>query len=287
MRHVALFFSLSSLLVAGAPVTSEMSLQTPDGFTLKGTFTKPESKGRVPVVILAHEFGSQRSAWEPLVQQLQQRGLATLALDIRGHGASTMKNGQMLAITRDFMESAKTLGFDKIPEDLALAATWVRKQHGVDGHRLGLAGASVGGFSVILAAPMIHPIAVIALSPAGTGAFGKDAKAQLVDSQSKGRSATFIYASDQDTDAFENAQALAGISGVSAKFLPGKEHGMDYLKAHADTMAVIFAEHLKGRLNAAPAGTKNAEPKKPSNVITQADVDKAIQEKANVKKPGQ
>ena len=76
-----------------------------------------------------------------------------------------------MTFTDDFMASAKAIGFDHIPGDLALAAAWLRKQPGIDGRRLGLAGASLGAFSALLAAPATHPLAILALSPAGTGAF--------------------------------------------------------------------------------------------------------------------
>ena len=90
-----------------------------------------------------------------------------LALDLRGHGESAMKNGAEVRVTADFATSATAVGFDKIPADLAQAAAWLRKQPGVDGRRLGLAGSSVGAFAVLLAAPEVKPVAVLSLSPGG------------------------------------------------------------------------------------------------------------------------
>ncbi len=52
-----------------------MSLPSPDGFTLKGTLTLPAAKGKVPVVILAHQFHADRTGWGPLVERLQARGI--------------------------------------------------------------------------------------------------------------------------------------------------------------------------------------------------------------------
>ena len=157
MRMLRLLVPLAPLALIAAPATTptstEMALTSADGFALKGTLTLPAAKGKVPVVILAHQFRLDRSGWAPLAERLAARGIGTLALDLRGHGASTQKGGVEVTVTGDFVVSAKAVGFDQIPADLVQAAAWLRKQPGVDSRRIGLAGSSVGAFSVLLAAP--------------------------------------------------------------------------------------------------------------------------------------
>ncbi len=246
MRTLRLLVPLASLALtlAAAPASTEMALTSADGFALKGTLSLPAAKGKVPVVILAHQFGSDRSGWAPLAERLAARGIGTLALDLRGHGASTKKAGAEVAISSDFMTSAKAVGFDQIPADLAQAAAWLRKQPGVDGRRIGLAGSSVGAFAALLAAPEVKPVAVLSLSPAGTGAFGADARERLKGATLRGKASTLVLASTGDKDACENALNLKDLPGVALQLKDGVEHGFSYFKDRADLMAVFFGEYL-------------------------------------------
>jgi dienelactone hydrolase len=248
MRPFRLLAPLAALLLAlpaaaSEPVATPMSFTTPDGFTIHGTLTIPTTgPKRHPVVILAHQFRTTRDGWAPLAERLQARGIATLALDLRGHGESADK----ARISDDFMASAKAVGFDKIPDDLVQASQWVRKQKGIDGRRVGLAGASIGGFSVLMAEGRIRPQATLALSPAGEVAFGDKALDQAKASMAKG-GATLIFASSGDKGAAANGEALRGVPGTAVLAKAGDEHGFAYFKDRAETMAVFFGEYLLHR----------------------------------------
>lgn len=244
MRTFHLLAPLVSLALAAAPGTTEMTLTSADGFALKGTLTLPAAKGKAPVVILAHQFRADRAGWAPLAERLAARGIGTLALDLRGHGASTLKGGAEVSVTGDFMASAKAVGFDNIPSDLAQAAVWLRSQPGVDGRRIGLAGSSVGAFAALLAAPQVKPVAILTLSPAGTGAFGEGAREKLNGALLGAKASTLVLAAAEDKDAYQNAQALANQPGVALSLREGKEHGFAFFKDHADLMAVFFGEYL-------------------------------------------
>ncbi|HJV90676.1 MAG TPA: alpha/beta fold hydrolase [Holophagaceae bacterium] len=267
LRTLALLPVLASGLLASEPTRTEVSLKTPDGCVIAGTFTlpAPARKGaKAPVVIFAHQFRTDRKGWGDLPERLQARGIATLALDLRGHGESLGP----ARVTEDFAASAKAVGFDKIPSDLALAAAWVRKQPGVDKRRLALAGSSVGAFSAILAAREARAVAVLALSPAGAMAFGDGALDHLKAAQLRGRTATLLFASEQDKGAMESAHALAGLPGVATSIRPGDEHGFAYLKARGETMAVFLGEYLHSKRVFANGGTP--APKANPNVINDA-----------------
>ena len=257
MRTSGLLLLLPALfathLAAAEPSVRDMKLTTPDGFQLKGTLTVPARGQRHPVVVLAHQFGADRSGWQPLIEHLQACGIATLALDLRGHGQSTQDGDTEVKVTEDFMASAKTVGFDKIPGDLAQVAAWVRRQPGIDPNHLGLAGSSVGAFAALMAMPKVRPVVVLALSPAGTGAFGKDGTAALAQAVSRSKAAVMVMASRSDEDAATNAQALSGIPGVYTRVVDGKEHGFAYLAAQSDTMAVFLITYLKDRHRGQPA----------------------------------
>ncbi len=271
MRMLRLLVPLAALALNAAP--SDLALTSADGYALKGTLTLPGTKGKAPVVILAHQFGADRTGWAPLAERLAARGIGTLALDLRGHGASTKKNGVDVAVTSDFMASAKAVGFDQIPADLAQAAAWLRKQPGVDGRRIGLAGSSVGAFSVLLAAPEVKPVAVLSLSAAGTGAFGADAREGLKGAALRGKASTLVLASMGDKDAYENALALKDLPGVSLSIKEGDEHGFAYFKTRADLMAVFFGEYLTYHHTGKAYGPAAPQkPTTPGNVINDQTV---------------
>ncbi|HET6330542.1 MAG TPA: alpha/beta fold hydrolase [Holophagaceae bacterium] len=250
MRALRLLAPLPALLLAAPlaatePSSTPVSFTTPDGFTIKGTLTIPATgPKRHPVVIFAPQFHQTRDSFAPLVERLNARGIATLALDLRGHGESTDKGGSTVAITDDFMASAKAVGFDKIPSDLAQAAAWVRKHHGIDGRRVGLAGASVGAFSALMASRQVRPQAVLALSPAGNEAFGDKPLDTLKGDVTRGGGANLVFAAADDKETAANATALATMPGVSVLLYPGSDHGSAFLKDHAETMAVFFGEYL-------------------------------------------
>ena len=261
MRRSLVLLALPAILGAASPATREVTLKTPDGFTLKGTLTVPPGPGRHAAVILAHQFRSDRGGWAPLTEKLLGQGIATLALDLRGHGLSTDRNGEVVAVGEDFLASAKKVGFDHIPQDLEQAAAWLRKQPGIDGRRLGLAGSSVGALSALLAAPKVHAVAVLALSPAGNAAFGEGTEGHLKGAVSRARAAVFTLASEEDLEAWQNSKSLTGLPGVYAKGVPGKAHGFDFFAPHGDTMAVFLGEYLRRHAPVRPkaevqAGTK-------------------------------
>ena len=259
MRRLALLLSLPAVLFA-APQTRDVSLQSADGFTLRGTLTMPEGPGKHPVVILAHQFRSDRSGWGTLPEKLQQRGVATLALDLRGHGASTQKDGVTVAVSDDFDASAKAVGFAQIPDDLVLAAAWVRKQPGINPRRVGLAGSSVGATSVLLAAPRIHPIAVLALSPGGN-------THGIAEAAGQAHAAVMVMAALGDKTAAEAATALKPVLGTYVRTFEGNDHGFAFLKDHTDVMNVFLAEYLTRR-DYAPSPNKTTKSEAPSNVVT-------------------
>jgi len=270
MRTLRLLAPLASLALFAAPASTEMALTSADGYTLKGTLTLPATKGKAPVVILAHQFRADRTGWGPLAERLAARGIGTLALDLRGHGASTQKNGTEVAVSTDFMGSAKAVGFDQIPADLAQAAIWLRKQPGVDGRRIGLAGASMGALSAILAGPAVKPQAILSLSPAGNGAFAKGVGESLKGAVLHSRTSTLILASSADKEATDNALALKDLPGITLNLSEGDAHGFGFFKERADLMAVFFGEYLTyhhaGKAYAAPAAKPSGNGK---NVITE------------------
>jgi len=106
------------------------------GDTIVGTLIIPASEEPVPTLIVAHGAGEYKENYEELAEFLAQRGIASLALDMHGHGES---GGRRFHVRMA----------EWVP-DLQAAANFLtgRKEIG----RIGLFGLSSGGTAVLEAA---------------------------------------------------------------------------------------------------------------------------------------
>ena len=74
----------------GSETTREITIKTPDGWTLKGDLYAPPSAAKGSVVLL-HQYGGQARDWKPLCAALRAAGITALALDARGFGRSVKR----------------------------------------------------------------------------------------------------------------------------------------------------------------------------------------------------
>ena len=125
------------------------------GVKLAGLLYWPDGDGvqpPYPAVVVCHGLGSRKERHAEFAEFLSRHGLASLTIDLRGHG-----------------ESDGSLDGNEV-DDLAAAAEYLRGRSGIDGERLAVRGSSLGGFYAILAAasfPFFR--AAVAVCPA-TGA---------------------------------------------------------------------------------------------------------------------
>ncbi len=114
-----------------------VSFRTADGWTLEADY-RPAKPG-MATVILAHGVGASRQEWAPLTARLAEKGVGTLAIDLRGHGGSVRGP----AGTVDFTTFDSPNAWPKLVEDLRASAFWLKKQ-GVRDGRIAVGGASIG-----------------------------------------------------------------------------------------------------------------------------------------------
>jgi fermentation-respiration switch protein FrsA (DUF1100 family) len=96
-----------------------------------------QHRERLPVIILCHGLGANRSDFTDLAVQLFRRGYAVLTFDFRAHGGSG--------------GSRSSLGLHE-QKDIKAALAHVRSRPEIDGQRIGIFGFSLGGAAAILAA---------------------------------------------------------------------------------------------------------------------------------------
>jgi pimeloyl-ACP methyl ester carboxylesterase len=88
---VRFFAALAALAVAASAAGSSVKLKTADGWKLAATY-RPIKKGKAAVVLL-HGLDSSKEEYAPLADALAVRGVASLAIDLRGHGKSLGPHG--------------------------------------------------------------------------------------------------------------------------------------------------------------------------------------------------
>lgn len=115
-----------------------------DGLIVHGTFTPPCNR---PAVVLAHQLCSDRSEWSApshdWVSAFSQRGVATLAIDLRGHGASmTFPDGSMV----DLCGGGTDAMYAGMVDDVKAAVAYVRS---LGATKVAVIGASIGSNSAL------------------------------------------------------------------------------------------------------------------------------------------
>jgi alpha-beta hydrolase superfamily lysophospholipase len=112
------------------------------GEQIAGTLFLPHSEAAPPVLIICHGAGEFKENYFEMCEQLAQRGVASLAIDLHGHGES---GGE-----RFHVELAQWVS------DIRAAIDFLQKRPDVDGTRIGAFGLSSGG-TAILEAGLIEP----------------------------------------------------------------------------------------------------------------------------------
>ena len=142
MRSISTIFLLTTLIQAlwSVAVASESTVNVASGdWVLVGDLSLPESRERAPVVLMLNKAAGDRTAYEGMARALDDRNIASLRLDLRGHGESTNLGtfvpGEL---------SPHPMIWDA--EQDVVAAIKYLKEHGrVDPDRIAVVGGSYSG----------------------------------------------------------------------------------------------------------------------------------------------
>lgn len=213
---------------AGAALPTEPqreAFQLADGTTVVATFYPPRVVP-APGVLLVHQRGMDRTAWEPLIQALQgeisrsastkagdQPNYAVLAIDVPGHG-----------------ESGGSFSPQSTLEATRLALQFVRALPGVDKDRVVIIGASIGADAAVDECKE-GCIGAVSLSP---GSFlGVDYNTALV---AMGDRPVLCAASKGDGPSSATCEAgkTAGLKNYQAQIYDGGAHGNALILQNAE-----------------------------------------------------
>ncbi len=195
----------------------KVTFETYDGLVICADYYTPKaSKTGAPMVILLHMYGSDRTAWQPLIKPLYEAGFATLAIDMRGHGECASAEARRRVERRD------PAVFKAMYDDVRAAYSWLADQDGVDRSRFALVGASVGCSVALRYATQDRSVDVIVCLSPGADYLGLDSKADI--SRIKGRK-IWLVATD-DPKEKEGVEALAPLADdADTELFSGDTHG--------------------------------------------------------------
>lgn len=205
-----------------------------DGWRLVGDLQIPARQGRLPAVLLLNKAAGDRTAYEELARLLAERGIASLRLDLRGHGEST-NLGRFTPGDSEMLAGSE--------RDVATGHEYLRSHPRIDGSRVGVVGGSYSGEMMAVAAREHRSAqAYVALSP---GSFSEESIAAIDPS---GIPWLFVKSEDErylrgfETDVRELSESAEII------ILPGSAHATDLLAQHRELPERI-ASWLADRLD--------------------------------------
>jgi alpha-beta hydrolase superfamily lysophospholipase len=212
----------------GATAGQMITLHTEDGVSIAAEL-RPSATGRPsPAVILVHMLTRTHEDWRGLADRLSEAGLAVLAIDLRGHGASG--TAAILPADPDDMTASLL--------DVKAARMYLRGRPDLWSGAIGMAGAQVGANLVVMEAasdPLVRSIAL--LSP------GMDYRRLRPEAAMKRYDArpALILASTEDAYASRSARELAGIgTGVrDLRIVNGAGHGTVMLTRQPGLVAAL------------------------------------------------
>jgi pimeloyl-ACP methyl ester carboxylesterase len=211
----------------------EVQFPTQDHFVVHGTLY-PGAEPTAGAVVLVHQLGSARGEWGSLVEALREApALTVLAIDLRGHGASSADAEGHAVSYGDFDAEA----WAATQNDVTAAVDYLRSSEApVHPRRIALVGASIGATAVVRAAAEDRSLDVIATLSPGRAYRGVDS---ILVAVHMGERSYLGLAAREETDSVETAEALARITGGRTELIDGRAHGVALLSESTELAGIL------------------------------------------------
>lgn len=216
-------------------MSERMTYTTVDGVKIVGDWvTAPTTLG---AVILVHSMQTTRSSWAAVQAALAKRGLASVAIDLRGHGDSIVGPEGAGIDAKTFKSDAE---HQSSLYDVIGAYEWLRDR-GIAPSQMAVVGASIGA-NLAVEFLLEHPlVAAGALLSPGADYHGTnvvaDAPSVLPDQS------MWIAASEiDDQESFEASQKVyEEVTSDRKTFVPLKNagHGTEMFNSHPELIETL------------------------------------------------
>jgi dienelactone hydrolase len=250
MLRLITTLSFASLLITANSFATEITLTTPDNFTLKADYYPSKSSSNSAnnhAVLMLHQCNYNRTMYDNIGEQLAQQSIHALSLDFRGFGESTNSEFNVTNI-RKLPQKERSKAWSDMsshwPKDVQIAFDYLKDKVGSKG-KVGVIGASCGGNQAITLAEKESISAISFFSSSqrdeNIARYGKT----LVETP------TLIIASEDDGRTYTSAQQLFSIAKhPDSKMISykGNMHGYPLLDsdiALEKTIVTWFASELK------------------------------------------
>ena len=204
-----------------------------DGLVVHGSVVGPSSGSSRGVVVLAHQLCSNRAEWSQAshdwVTALAQRGVTTVAIDLRGHGQSKLfPDGS----TKDLCSGGSDALFAGMVSDVKAAVGYARTTLGAQS--VAVIGASIGSNSALVAFSEDAQLAmVVALSP-GLDYLGVKTDGAV---RQLGSRPALLEAADDDSYSAGSVRQLQALnSALTTKIWPSGGHANQLLTSHPEEL---------------------------------------------------
>jgi dienelactone hydrolase len=198
-----------------------------EGWNLKGDLLKAKSKS--PIVVLLNKANGNRQVYKQLAQLLKQKGIASLRIDLRGHGES-INLGKFIPF--DSANNSK-IHLENTYSDIIAIHTFLLTLE-IDANKIAFIGASYSAEAMMEAARYFKTaFAYVALSP------GSFSSASISSLDSLKTPMLFIKSMDEKSmQGFEN-DVYAKSSKAKFFIVAGKNHATDILINYPEVAELI------------------------------------------------
>ncbi len=217
---IALLFSSYS---NSQDFSEEKIIVKSEGWELVGDLVMPVSKQDVPGVVLFNKANGTREVYRDLPYQLARRGVASLRVDLRGHGEST-NLGKFIPYEMEM----NPLIWDA-EKDVIAVVRYMKNRDGIDPDRIGTVGASYSGEEMAEAGRLDGYVnAYVELSP---GSFSDESIDGIDES-----GVPWLFIVSRNEKHLTEITAFVQEKSVSVELIviPGTEHASRILNSRSD-----------------------------------------------------
>lgn len=198
-------------------MAERITFQTVDGVIIVGDwYPAPTVLG---AVILLHAMPETRAVWRPLQQELAKASIASLAIDLRGHGESTQDTDGAVLDAAEFTDEEHQV----TSLDVSAAVAWVRSRQ-LELGQIVLGGASIGAnlaLQELAEEPELAGAFLLSPSADYHGVETINSLQQLSPQQ-----ALYVVSSSEDVSSYADSQRIVDEAPVEQKlFVPYKNAG--------------------------------------------------------------
>jgi dienelactone hydrolase len=220
---------LFSLVTSAEPASTDSGQKTSiksAGWELIGDLRLPDSTTPLPGVLLLNEAAGNRQVYSNMALQLAKRGIASLSLDLRGHGDS-INLGRF--VPEESSEAERKIYIRDAETDVVAAHKFLKSHPLIDAERIAIVGASYSGEEMAEAGRNYeYPKVYVALSP---GSFS-DESISAMDSSA----VTWLFVVSRHERYLKDivAKVQAETESVEILYLPGTQHATRILNTRPD-----------------------------------------------------